>query len=59
MTPEKKAVDAVCSGDVQALIHTGVDLNYASGDTHASLAHMAAYYGHVRRELECSLMGRY
>ncbi len=52
MTPEQKAVDACCRGDVQALwtlLHTVVDINHASGDTHASLAHMAAYYGQVRK----------
>lgn len=52
MTAEQKAVEACCSGNVKVLstlVHAGlVDINYASGDTRASLLHMAAYFGQVK-----------
>ena len=51
MTAQQKAVDACCSGNItalEALLHAGVGINHASGETQATLVHMAAYYGQVR-----------
>ena len=53
MTAQQKAVDACCSGNItalEALLHAGVGINHASGETQATLVHMAAYYGQVREE---------
>ena len=50
VTPEQKAVDACLSGNVKALctlLHAGVNINHATGDTNATLPHMAAYHGQV------------
>lgn len=43
-------MEACCGGNMRALaslFHAGVDINYISERSHASLLQMAAYYGQV------------
>lgn len=50
MSAKEKAMAACCCGNVpalQALLQSGVPVNYRSGSTDSTLLHMAAYCGQV------------